>query len=146
MFWCDIQNISRRETEGWRNHFRSGPLRFAGFQVRRFQVSISASSSGVRGERTDYLEGFQRPQEGDVRLDRCLHTTEGRVFAGTRALRTKSCVVLLDTGSPASLIPKKVWNDMLGSGGASSDGEAPTSPEDGADSTRNRQPPEQACN
>ena len=48
-----------------------------------------------RGERTDYLEGFQRPQGGDVRLDRRLHTTEAQGFTGTRALRTKSCVALL---------------------------------------------------
>ena len=79
-----------------------------------------------RGERTDYLEGFQRPQGGDVRLDRRLHTTEAQAFAGTRALRTKSCVALLDTGSPASFIREKIWNDMLGSGAASSDGEVPT--------------------
>ena len=79
-----------------------------------------------RGERTDYLEGFQRPQGGDVRLDRRLHTTEAQAFAGTRALRTKSCVAVLDTGSPASFIREKVWIDMLGSGAASSDGEVPT--------------------
>ena len=48
------------------------------------------------------------------------------MFAGTRALRTKSCVALLDTGSPASFIRKNIWNDMLGSGEASSDDEAPT--------------------
>ena len=48
------------------------------------------------------------------------------MFAGTRALHTKSCVALLDTGSPASFIRKKVWNDMLGSGAALSDGEVPT--------------------
>ena len=79
-----------------------------------------------RGERTDYLEVFQRPQGGDVRLDRRLHTTEAQAFAGTRALRTKSCVALLDTGIPASFIREKIWNDMLGSGAASSDGEMPT--------------------
>ena len=79
-----------------------------------------------RGERTHYLEGFQRPQGGDVRLDRRLHTTEAQAFAGTRALRTKSCVALLDTGSPASFIREKVWNDMLGSGAVSSVGEVPT--------------------
>ena len=79
-----------------------------------------------RGERTHYLEGFQRPQGGDVRLDRRLHTTEAQAFAGTRALRTKSCVALLDTGSPASFIREKVWSDMLGSGAVSSVGEVPT--------------------
>ena len=79
-----------------------------------------------RGERTDYLEGFQRPQGRDVRLDRRLHTTEAQAFAGTRALRTKSCVALLDTSSPASFIREKIWNDMLGSGAASSDEEMPT--------------------
>ena len=79
-----------------------------------------------RGERTDYLEGFQRPQGGDVRPDRRLHTTEAQAFAGTRALRTKSCGAVLDTGSPASFIREKVWIDMLGSGAASSNGEVPT--------------------
>ena len=79
-----------------------------------------------RGERADYLEGFQRRQGVDVRLDRRLHTTEAQAFAGMRALRTKSCVALLDTRSPASFICKKVWNDMLRSGAASSDGEVPT--------------------
>ena len=79
-----------------------------------------------RGERTDYLEGFQRPQGGDVRLDRRLHPTETQAFAGTRALRTKSCVALQDTGSPAYFIRDKIWNDMLGSGAASSDGGVPT--------------------
>ena len=69
----------------------------------------------------DNLEGSQRPQGEDFRLDRRLHTTEAQAFAGTRALRTKSCVALLDTG-----IRMKIWNDMLGSGAASSDGEAPT--------------------
>ena len=61
-----------------------------------------------RGERTDYLEEFQRLQGGDVRLDRRLHTTEAEAFAGTRALRTKSCLALLDTGSPAFFIREKV--------------------------------------
>ena len=79
-----------------------------------------------RGERTDYLEGFQRPQGEDVRLDRRRHTTEAQASAGTRALRAKSCVALLDTGSPVSFIHKKVWNDMLGSGASSSDGEVST--------------------
>ena len=79
-----------------------------------------------RGERTDYLEGFKRTQGEDFRLDRRLYTTEAQAFAGTRALRTKSYVALLDTGSPASFIRKKVWNDMLGSGAASSDDEVPT--------------------
>ena len=79
-----------------------------------------------RGERMDYLEGFQRPQGGHVRLDRCLKTTEAQAFAGTRALRTKRCVALLDTGSPASFIREKVWNDILGSSAATSDGKVPT--------------------
>ena len=69
----------------------------------------------------DYLEGFQRPQGGDVRLDRRLHTTEAQTFAGTQALRIKNCVALLDTGSPTSFIRENIWNDMLGSGAASSD-------------------------
>ena len=43
----------------------------------------------------DNLEGSQRPQGEDVRLDRRLHTTEAQAFAGTRALHTKSCVALL---------------------------------------------------
>ena len=60
------------------------------------------------------------------------------MFAGTRVLRTKSCVALLDTGSPASFIRKKIWNNMLGSGAASSDGKRLRSPEDGAGSTGNR--------
>ena len=79
-----------------------------------------------RGERTDYLEVFQRPQGGDVRLDRRLHTTEAQAFAGMRVLRTKRCVALLDTGSLASFIRKKIRNDMLGSDAASLDGEVPT--------------------
>ena len=77
------------------------------------------------GGRRDNLEGFQRPQWEDVRLDRRLHTREAQAFAGTRELH-KSCAALLDTGSPASSIRKKVWNDMPGSGAASSDGEALT--------------------
>ena len=79
-----------------------------------------------RGGRRDNLEGSQRPQGEDVRLDRRLHTREAQAFAGTRALRTNSCVALLDMGSPASSTRKKVWDDMPGSGAASSDGEAPT--------------------
>ena len=79
-----------------------------------------------RGGRRDNLEGSQRPQGENVRLDRRLHTRGAQAFAGTRALRTNSCVALLDMGSPASSIRKKVWNDMPGSGAASSDGEAPT--------------------
>ena len=51
------------------------------------------------------------------------------VFAGTRTLRTKSRVALLDTGSPAYLIRRKVWNDRLRCGAASSDGEVPTQPQ-----------------
>ena len=35
-------------------------------------------------------------------------------------------MALLDTGSLASFIREKVWNDILGSGAASSDGEVPT--------------------
>ena len=97
-----------------------------------------------RGERTDYLEGFQRPQGGDVRLDRRLHTTEAQAFAGTRALRTKSCVAVLGTGSPASFIREKVWNDMLGSGAVSSVGEVPTQSRRWGGSTGNRLPPVQA--
>ena len=41
-------------------------------------------------------------------------------------LRTKSCVALLDKGSPAHFVREKVWNDKLGSGAASSDDEVPT--------------------
>ena len=79
-----------------------------------------------RGGIRDNLEGSQQPQGQDVRLDRRLHTREDQAFAGTRALRTNSCVALLDTGSPASSIRKKVWNDMSGSGAVSSDGKAST--------------------
>ena len=42
-----------------------------------------------------------------------------------RGLRTKSCVFLLGTGSPASLVRERVWNDMLVSGAVSSDSQAP---------------------
>ena len=79
-----------------------------------------------RGGRRDNLEESQRTQGEDVRLDRRLHTREAQAFAGTRALRTNSCVALLDTGSPTSFIRKKVWNDIPGSGATSLNGEAPT--------------------
>ena len=96
------------------------------FLVQRFQAPAQYLPGELkRGGRRDTLEGFQRPQREDVRLDRRLHTREAQAFAGTRALH-KSCAALLDTGSPASSIRKKVWNGMPGSGAASSDGEAPT--------------------
>ena len=106
---------------------RDGGIIFAldrsGSQLSRYQNSKSPfphpKVEMKRGERTDCLEGFQRAQGGDVRLDRRLHITKAQAFAGTRALRTKSCVALLGTGSPASFIREKVWNGMLGSGAAS---------------------------
>ena len=96
------------------------------FPVQRFQDPAQYPPGELkRGGRRDSLKGFQRPQGEDVRLDRRLHAREAQAFAGTRALH-KSCVALLDTDSPTSSIRKKVWNDMPGSGAASSDGEAPT--------------------
>ena len=44
-------------TEGWKNHFRSRPLRFVGLQVQKFQVLIFASSSGVETRRENGLPG-----------------------------------------------------------------------------------------
>ena len=96
------------------------------FLVQRFQDPAQYSPGELkRGGRRDNQEGFQRSQWEDVWRDRRLHTREAQAFAGTRALH-KSCAALLDTGSPASSIRKKVWNDMPGSGAVSSDGEAPT--------------------
>ena len=96
------------------------------FPVQRFRAPAQYPPGELkRGGRRDNLEGFQRSQWEDVRLDRRLHTREAQAFAGTRVLH-KSRATLLDTGSPASSIRKKVWNDMPGSGAVSSDDEAPT--------------------
>ncbi len=50
------------------------------------------------------------------------HTTRAQSFAGTKALKTQACTVLLDTGSPASFIQEKVWLRMLACGAAFPDG------------------------
>ena len=97
------------------------------FPVQSFEVSrpiFSKKSRNAAGEGITWKDPSGRKGK-TFDLDRRLHTREAQVFAGTRALR-KSCVALLDTGSPASSIRKKVWNGMPGSGVASSDGEAPT--------------------
>ena len=97
-----------------------------------------------RGGRKDNLEGFQRPQGEDVRRDRRLHTREAHAFAGTRALR-KSRVALLDTGSPASPVRKNFGTTCWEVAQHHQIAKRLRSPEDGADSPRNRQPPVQAC-
>ena len=74
------------------------------------------------GERADYLSEFSRAVGGEVRLNRRHHTAGLQLFAGSRALRTHACTALLDTGSPASFIQKKVWMRMLACGAASEDG------------------------
>ena len=48
------------------------------------------------------------------------------MFTGTRELRTKSCVTLLDTCNPGPFIREKVCHDILGSCAASSHGVVPT--------------------
>ena len=111
------------------NHPRSGPLRFKGYQYTYFKYPAPRPQVELkRGERMDNLEASQRPQGEDVRQDQRLHTMKAQAFAGTRALRTNSCVALLETGSPASIIRKQVWNDMPGRGAALSDSDATTQP------------------
>ena len=61
-----------------------------------------------RGERADFLSQFTRAVGGDVILNRKKHTTGVHLFAGSKALKTHTCTALLDTGSPASFIQKKV--------------------------------------
>ncbi|CAM9188018.1 unnamed protein product, partial [Ascophyllum nodosum] len=130
----------------------SGPLRFAGFQYKDFKIPPNILlEESKRGGRKDNLEGFQRPQGEDVRRDRRLHTREAQAFAGTQALRKtralrKSRVALLDTGSPASPIRKKFGTTCWEVAQHHQIAKRLRSPEDGADSPRNRQPPVQACN
>ena len=74
------------------------------------------------GERADYLSEFLRAVGGEVRLNRRHHTDGLQLFAGSRALRTHVRTALLDTGSPAYFIQKKVWMRILACGAASDDG------------------------
>ena len=81
----------------------------------------------VHRERADYLPEFTRAVEGTVTLDRRGHTASARIFGGSKATRTHTRTVLLDTGSPSTFIQHKVWLRMLGCGAASNNGlkEAP---------------------
>ena len=97
------------------------------FPVQRFQVSCPISSKKSRsaaGEGISWKDSSGRKGKTfdwiDVSILGRLKRSPGREHSAS------SCVALLDTGSPASPIRKKVWNDMPGSGAASSDGEAPT--------------------
>ena len=59
--------FSRRETEGWRNHLRSGPLRFADFKYKDSKFPAPHPQVELKRERRmDNLEGSQRPQGEDV--------------------------------------------------------------------------------
>ena len=96
------------------------------FPVQRFQVSCPISSKKSRsaaGEGISWKDPNGRKGKTfdwiDVSILGRLRRSPGRKHSAS------SCVVLLDTGSPAFSIRKKVWNDMPGSGAASSDGEAP---------------------
>ena len=57
-----------------------------------------------------------------MRLNRRHHTAGLQLFAGSRALRTHAYTALLDSGSPAPFIQKKVWMRILACGAASEDG------------------------
>ena len=74
------------------------------------------------GERADYLSEFTEAVGGEVTLSRRHHTAWVQVFSGCKAHRTQAATVLLDTGSPASFIQRKVWKRMMACGAASEDG------------------------
>ena len=82
----------------------------------------------VRGERADYISEFTRAVGGEVILDRRDHTAKIRLFGGSKALQTRACTALLDTGSPASFIEEKVWQEMLACGSDSGDGRTEIAP------------------
>ena len=85
-------------------------------------VFSHARVSLLVGERADSLSEFTRVVGGDVLLDTKHRTARVQLFAGTTALRTQACAVLLDTGIPASFIQEKVWLRTLACGVASVDG------------------------
>ena len=82
----------------------------------------------VRGERADYLSEFTRAVGGEVILDKRDHTAKIRLFGGSKALRTRACTALLDTGSPASFIKENVWQEILACGSDSGDGRTEITP------------------
>ena len=75
-----------------------------------------------RGERAECLSEFMRAVGVEVTLNRKHHTAAVYLFAGSKALRTRACEVLLAMGSPASFIQEQVWLRMLACGAASEDG------------------------
>ena len=97
------------------------------FSVQRFQLSrptSSRKSSSAAGEGITWKDPSNRKGKTFDRIDASIL---GRLKRSPGCEHSASSyVALLETGSPASSIRKKVWNDMLGSGAASSDGEAPT--------------------
>ena len=74
------------------------------------------------GERADYPLEFTRAVGGKVTLDRRRHTARAHIFGGSKVTRTHACTVLLDTGSPSTLIQTKEWERMLACGSASQNG------------------------
>ena len=82
----------------------------------------------VRRERADYLSEFTRAVGGEVILNRRDHTAKIRLFGGSKVLRTRACTTLLDTGSPASCIKEKVWEELLACGFGWGDGRTEIAP------------------
>ena len=79
-------------------------------------------------ERANYLSEFTRAAGGEEILDRRDHAAKIRLFGGSKASRTRACTALLDTGSPASFIEEKVWQEMLACGPGSDDGRTEVAP------------------
>ena len=82
----------------------------------------------MREERTYFLSELTPAVGGEVLLDRRDHTARIRLFAGGKALHTRASTAMLDTGSPASCINQKVWQEMLACGSGSEDGSTEVPP------------------
>ena len=86
------------------------------------RVPTTISRQVVRGRKGPYLEEIDQVVGGEVSLNRKGSWTWAQIFSGPRATRTLEVKTLVDTGSPATFIQRKVWDKMMKVGAATIEG------------------------